>query len=1111
MKSDPAGSYSAHATFPLSSSVLSRCSLTPEFSYVDSDNARKLQAFLGSSSHAFSAGELSAAGILGRIYLHLLKVYLRSNPAFYNELDKQLRADPGLAITNKVFLSSLKRFPTTPVYYNPSRISEYLLDYTGDPHLRHAFYNTLILLIAAEENPSLRVPDGVFTDPVLRNSAEFLSLKRVLISFINSQAPVRDTGKSLFVFLLDPVHAHPDSLFGQLNYIHQHWSTFVGNHLLLDLLSGLDKLKEEFNSPVLTPSPPSDPLGFARASYSSNGDQVRFSADRDWMPRVVLLAKNVYVWLDQLSRLYQRSIYRLEHIPEEEFSKLASWGITGLWLIGIWERSPASQQIKQICGNPDAVPSAYSLYDYTIAEALGGDAGYLAVRELASKYGIRLAADMVPNHMGIYSKWIVEHPDWFLSLDRSPFQAYSFNGPDLSEDPSIGIFLEDHYYSKTDAAVVFKRIDRKTNAVRYIYHGNDGTSMPWNDTAQLDFLNPAVREAVFQAILDVAKKFPIIRFDAAMTLTKKHYQRLWFPEPGTGGAIPTRSDFGLSRADFDKLMPEEFWREVIDRLASESPDTLLLAEAFWMMEGYFVRSLGMHRVYNSAFMHMLRDEDNSKFRDLIIKTLEFDPQILKRYVNFLNNPDEDTAVSQFGSDGKYFGACVLMSTMPGLPMFGHGQIEGYTEKYGMEYRRAYYDEVPDQSLIERHQREIFPLLHQRYRFAEVDNFVIYDFLLPDRHVNHDVFVYSNRVGADSCLVVFHNKWGDTRGRIHSSPSIKGLRTTLLNGLGVSPDEGDYLLFRDHISGLEYIRDLSTLASQGLELYLGAYHYKVFLDFKIVSDSDGSYRTLANQLDGRGVHSLEFERQALILEPLRKSLLSLFELINCFQKKPPTLGDLSQAESAVEEFLNSVDSYNNSDLSWDRENVRKNILGFIKLLQGLVPEIPDIFPMFLPCIALLTSFQIGLKGLITEPQLSYIYRSLLRIPQFDPNSQKDRFFPQPAEFELAFALLPALDSIPLELPGLVDFWFKLPAVRDFLKVHEYDGLEWFHKESFETLLSVTLSLLFARELSFAPASIETSHKIIDNLELLSREALLIMHQSNYQVESLRKLVSNTAAL
>jgi hypothetical protein len=65
---------------------------------------------------------------------------------------------------------------------------------------------------------------------------------------------------------------------------------------------------------------------------------------------------------------------------------------------------------------------------------------------------------------------------------------------------------------------------------------------------------------------------------------------------------------------FDALMPHEFWREVVDRVAVEVPGTLLLAEAFWLLEGYFVRTLGMHRVYNSAFMNMLRDEENAKYR-----------------------------------------------------------------------------------------------------------------------------------------------------------------------------------------------------------------------------------------------------------------------------------------------------------------------------------------------------------------------------------------------------------------------------------------------------------------------------------------------------------------
>ncbi|HRF99231.1 MAG TPA: hypothetical protein PLZ51_28660, partial [Aggregatilineales bacterium] len=71
-----------------------------------------------------------------------------------------------------------------------------------------------------------------------------------------------------------------------------------------------------------------------------------------------------------------------------------------------------------------------------------------------------------------------------------------------------------------------KRVDHHTGAVKYVYHGNDGTSMPWNDTAQLNYLNPHVREAMIQTIINIAKQFPIIRFDAAMTLVKKHIQRL---------------------------------------------------------------------------------------------------------------------------------------------------------------------------------------------------------------------------------------------------------------------------------------------------------------------------------------------------------------------------------------------------------------------------------------------------------------------------------------------------------------------------------------------------------------------------------------------------------
>jgi hypothetical protein len=202
------------------------------------------------------------------------------------------------------------------------------------------------------------------------------------------------------------------------------------------------------------------------------------------MPNVVLIAKNIYVWLDQLSKKYHRELKRLDQIPDEELDQLARWSFTSLWLIGVWERSTASKRIKQITGNLDAVSSAYSLFDYEIARDLGGEESYQQLNHRCLQRGIRLAGDMVPNHMGLFSKWVIEHPEYFIQSEHAPYPSYKFSGENLSEDPNIELRIEDGYWSRSDAAVVFQRIDRRNGEVRYVYHGNDGTSMPWNDTAQ---------------------------------------------------------------------------------------------------------------------------------------------------------------------------------------------------------------------------------------------------------------------------------------------------------------------------------------------------------------------------------------------------------------------------------------------------------------------------------------------------------------------------------------------------------------------------------------------------------------------------------------------------
>ncbi len=315
----------------------------------------------------------------------------------------------------------------------------------------------------------------------------------------------------------------------------------------------------------------------------------------------------------------------------------------------------------------------------------------------------------------------------------------------------------------------------------------------------------------------------------------------------------------MTREQFDACMPHEFWRDVVDRVAAEVPDTLLLAEAFWLMEGYFVRTLGMHRVYNSAFMHMLRDEDNAKYRLAIKNTLEFDPQILKRYVNFMNNPDEKTAVEQFGNGDKYFGVCTVLATLPGLPMFGHGQIEGYREKYGMEFRMPKWDEAPDEGLIRGHEWKIFPLLHRRYIFADVERFLLYDLYREDGHVDENVFAYSNRsASGERGLIIYHNKFAETAGWIKTSAAYLDkeagnlVQRSLAEGLDL-PQAG-FAIFRDLVTHLEYIRSCAELRDKGMFLQLGAYQHHAFLDWRFVDGPD--WRTIHEALNGAGVESMQ---------------------------------------------------------------------------------------------------------------------------------------------------------------------------------------------------------------------------------------------------------------
>ncbi|MCX8010916.1 MAG: alpha-amylase family glycosyl hydrolase, partial [Ignavibacteria bacterium] len=367
------------------------------------------------------------------------------NPGVINRGLNYLQFTLGNVEVNKVIKYFLEQFPPQEVYLGKISIDEYLSQRSEGRSNLEVTLEEIILLHFANFNPAGSKLRELFDDSQLSQQTLYSNFIIELENFFRTQKKFGPDNQFLFDLLRTPILANPHSLEEQLKFIKSKWGLILSPRFLERILSSFDLIKEDsklfFKSWAGTVSPEVPvykPIGDAESKYKTAYQELldyeKFTPDLDWMPNVVLLAKNIFVWLNQLSKKYGRDIYRLDHIPGEEFEQISNWGFTGLWLIGVWDRSSASQKIKRIMGNPEAAPSAYSLYDYVIANQLGGEEAFQNLNWRAKQKGIRLACDMVPNHMGIYSKWVVEKPDYFIQTNICPFPNYSFTGIDLSED-----------------------------------------------------------------------------------------------------------------------------------------------------------------------------------------------------------------------------------------------------------------------------------------------------------------------------------------------------------------------------------------------------------------------------------------------------------------------------------------------------------------------------------------------------------------------------------------------------------------------------------------------------------------------------------------------------
>ncbi len=378
-----------------------------------------------------------------------------------------------------------------------------------------------------------------------------------------------------------------------------------------------------------------------------------------WPDQPVIYEINAAVWLNGLARAAGRRV-TLADVADADWDAVTPPGVNAVWLMGVWERSPAGLALANAnaelqASYADALPdlqsadvigSPYCVRRYTADEAFGGPAGLTVARAALAARGVRLILDYVPNHVAPDHPWVSSRPELFVRGDEDAIKA----------DPAGWMAV----------------------AGQVLAHGRDPYFPPWSDVVQLDAFSPAMRAATADTLADIAGQCDGIRCDMAMLMINRIFDRTWGSRAGPEPA-------------------QEFWPAVLGELRTRHPDTVMIAEAYWDKE-WELQQHGFNFCYDKPLYDRIIGKNAAAVRDHLRADLSYQ----SRLVRFLENHDEPRIASRLDRDAEQ-AAAVAIATLPGATLWHEGQFEGRRVRPPLFLSRR-PDEPPDLELAEWYRR-----------------------------------------------------------------------------------------------------------------------------------------------------------------------------------------------------------------------------------------------------------------------------------------------------------------------------------------------------------------------------------------------------------------------